>query len=227
AVFSIDGDRLQLRDADGALQVDFRAQAPAAEDAAATEALVAALPDLEYQNIAGMEDAPVQMTDGMYEGEPYVEGGAARPLAQVTDITATGSIDGVPSVVVIVYSSTGGSGGFNNLALVQDVDGTPTNVGTVFLGDRGQINALSIQENQIVVDMVTQGPNDPMCCPTQQVLNTYAMVDGELAQTSSTVLGFVSPGNGAETTVNIIGATWEWVEFQSGDGSTLTVDNPT
>ena len=226
-VFSIDGDRLQLRDADGALQVDFRAQAPAAEDAAATEALVAALPDLEYQNIAGMEDAPVQMTDGMYEGEPYVEGGAARPLAQVTDITATGSIDGVPSVAVIVYSSTGGSGGFNNLALVQDVDGTPTNVGTVFLGDRGQINALSIQENQIVVDMVTQGPNDPMCCPTQQVLNTYAMVDGELAQTSSTVLGFVSPGNGAETTVNIIGATWEWVEFQSGDGSTLTVDNPT
>ncbi|MEZ4557560.1 MAG: META domain-containing protein [Caldilineaceae bacterium] len=228
AVFTIDGDRLQLRDADGALQVDFRAQAAdMGAESPEIDALVAALPNLAYQNIAGMEDAPVQMTDGMYEGEPYVEGGAARPLAEMTNISATGSIDGVPSVAVIVYSSTGGSGGFNNLALVQNVDGTPTNVGTVLLGDRVAINALSIQEDQIVVDMVTQGPNDPMCCPTQQVLNTYAMVDGALAQTSSTILGFVSPGNGTESTVNIIGSTWEWVEFQSGDGSTLTVDNPT
>jgi hypothetical protein len=35
------------------------------------------------------------------------------------------------------------------------------------LGDRIQINALSIENNKIVVDMITHGPEDPMCCPTQ------------------------------------------------------------
>ncbi|MCB0131275.1 MAG: META domain-containing protein, partial [Caldilineaceae bacterium] len=249
ATYRLKGDRLELRAADGALQVEYAVQgqedaavdmptvdAPAAPDAAedantadADTTLTDTLGNLEYTNIAAV-DGPVQMVDGTYEGEPFVEGGAARPIAQVTDIMATGEISGTPSAAVLVYSSAGGSGGFLDLAVVQEVDGVATNVATTFLGDRVDVREIAIAENQVVIDMVTQGPNDPMCCPTQRVVNTYALGADGLVQSSSTVIGFESAATkeGADVaTVDLIGQTWEWVEFQGGDDSVITVDNPT
>ncbi len=62
-----------------------------------------------------------------------------------------------------------------NLALVMNVDGTPTNVAIAQLGDRVGIDGLTITENGlVVVDMVAQGPSDPMCCPTMPVTRIYA-----------------------------------------------------
>jgi hypothetical protein len=52
------------------------------------------------------------------------------------------------------------------------------------LGDRVQINSLVIEEGEIVVDMVTQGPDDPMCCPTQEVVKRYELQD-ELVEVPS------------------------------------------
>ena len=52
------------------------------------------------------------------------------------------------------------------------------------LGDRVQINSLSIQNGESVVHMVTHGPNDPVCCPTQQVAQSYALQGDELVPTS-------------------------------------------
>ncbi len=253
-VYGIEGERLQLRDDGGSLQVDFRA-APGGPDAGTAPAstvidastsdddLKSTLGNLEYNNIMAVE-GPVQMIDGRYEGEPLVEGGAARPTAMVTDQVATGEIDGVPSAAAIIFSTSGGSGNFSDLALVQEVDGTPTNVGTVFLGDRVTVNAMEIVENRVVIDMVTQGPNDPMCCPTQRVLNIYGMENGTFAQTSSMVIGFVAPDNGATSTggetlgesskeggeagaesASLIGTTWEWIEYLDGN-EMRTVPNP-
>ena len=53
-----------------------------------------------------------------------------------TDYAAGGDPNGVPSVATIPVSNGGGSGVFYDLAIVQDVDGTPTNVATTLLGDR-------------------------------------------------------------------------------------------
>jgi hypothetical protein len=65
------------------------------------------------------------------------------------------------------------------------VDGMPFNVAIALLGDRAQINSLSIRDGEIVVDMITQGPNDPMCCPTLRVVETYELRGNELVRTSS------------------------------------------
>ena len=35
------------------------------------------------------------------------------------------------------------------------------------------------------VDMVTQGPDDPMCCPTQRVVKTYALESDQLVETGA------------------------------------------
>jgi hypothetical protein len=43
---------------------------------------------------------------------------------------------------------------------------------------------MAIEGAEIVVDMVTHGPDDSMCCPTQQVVQTYALQGEELVQMS-------------------------------------------
>ncbi len=56
---------------------------------------------------------------------------------------------------------------------------------SALLGDRVVLNSVTIEDDQIVVDMVTLGPDDPQCCPRMRVVNTYALQDGELVEISS------------------------------------------
>jgi hypothetical protein len=48
-----------------------------------------------------------------------------------------------------------------------------------------RVEALSILDNQLIVEMVQAGTNDPMCCPAQRVRNSYAL---NLERTQSEVL---------------------------------------
>jgi hypothetical protein len=63
-------------------------------------------------------------------------------------------------------------------------DSQPHDIAWTQLGDRVQINSLAVEGDEIVVEMVTHGPEDPMCCPTQQVVQTYALQGEELTRTS-------------------------------------------
>ena len=47
-----------------------------------------------------------------------------------------------------------------------------------------QIKAVSVVGNEIIVEMVTHGADDAMCCPTQDVVQTYALEGQELIKTS-------------------------------------------
>jgi hypothetical protein len=102
----------------------------------------------------------------------------------LTDYAATGDLngDGVPDAAVVLATNSGGSGVFIDLAAVVVEEGQPVNVAITPLGDRVQINSLTIQDGQIIVDMVTHGPDDPMCCPTQQVVETYELQGYELVK---------------------------------------------
>ena len=85
------------------------------------------------------------------------------------------------------------------------------------------ILSLVIADNQIMVDMITQGPDEPMCCGTLEVVNTYVLQGNELVEVSSEPVGSVDEGT-ADTA--IVGVLWEWVESAYSDGSTLTVNDP-
>jgi heat shock protein HslJ len=87
------------------------------------------------------------------------------------------------------------------------------------LGDRVQINTLSVEDGEIVVDMTMHGPEDPMCCPTQQVVQTYELRDNGLVQTSEEVVS-------AASKVEVVGVVWRWVKFLGGDDTTIVVDEP-
>lgn len=234
ATYTISADRLELRTADGALAVSYVASGAATAAAPAdtgeeTHAPVAAsvdaatmsaLGNMTYYGIAVTDT--VTLTNGIYTSTVAPDS-AAPMYVELTDVATAGELDGVPSIAVVLVSNSGGSGVFNDLAVVQEQDGQPVNVATTLLGDRVSILSLSIVDNQIVVDMITQGPDEPMCCGTLEVVNTYELQGSELVEVSSEAVGTADQG---PTNDSIIGVLWEWVETAYSNDTTLTVDDP-
>jgi hypothetical protein len=128
----------------------------------------------------GIEDHPVQLEDGTWEGEPYVEGGAARPrVGLIDELWLLGDLngDGKPEAVVGLWHSTGGSGTRNYAAVLERRAAGSVNTATVLLGDRVRIDGGAIENGMIRLDLVEHGPDEPACCPTHAVSRYY---DGEL-----------------------------------------------
>ena len=135
------------------------------------------LANASYQ---GIEDHPVQLSDGLWEGQPFVEGGAARPrVGLAMDFLVQGDVndDGKDEALVLIWQSSGGSGTFNYIALVEFEDGSAGNVATTELGDRVSAVKGTIRDGVILVDVIEHGPDEPACCPTQKATRSY---DGNL-----------------------------------------------
>jgi heat shock protein HslJ len=157
-----------------------------------------------------------ELKDGVYT-EPAAPGSAAQTTVRLTDDIAYGLLpDGQTAAAAVLAIETGGSGAFYQLSLMMDASGQPINVASAFLGDRVMIHQVAFEEGKITVDMTTQGPEDPMCCPTQRVLEVYAYQDGQLVKVSSVELAQDS----------LTGAVWQWQEFQSSDGTVVKPENP-
>lgn len=166
---------------------------------------------LQNAQIAGIYDTAVQLVDGHYEGKPFVEGGAARPTVDfVEGFNAFGDLngDGVDDAAIFVAENSGGSGVFTYVAAMLNQNGVPVNAGTAFLGDRGELVSVSITDGVIAVDMVTQGPDDPMCCATQEVVKKFELQDGGFVELPMEELGTVSAAR-------LDGTTWVLTGFDN------------
>jgi hypothetical protein len=122
----------------------------------------------------------IPMTDGSYEFVDTETG--ERVAAGLLDTRTFGDLngDGQADAVVIFWVNYGGSGVFEYLSAVVAQDGTYANIASVFLGDRVLINDLQIENGHIVVDMITHGPEDPLCCPTLAVVEKFELVGEQL-----------------------------------------------
>jgi|GEM_PF-3669276 len=76
--------------------------------------------------------------------------------------------DGVDDAIAVLVSSGSGSGAFYYLVAVMQRKGALETPAVKRLGDRIKINEISIRDGIVTVDMITQGPKDPMCCPTER-----------------------------------------------------------
>jgi hypothetical protein len=196
----------------------------------ASDEMAAAPEGLSPQNLAnatyqGIYEQPVTLVDGVYEGEPFVEGGASRPTVILIDTPiAYGDIngEGQEDAAVLLAENSGGSGTFVYLAAVVNQDGQPVNVATTLLGDRVQVESLKIENDQIVVEMVQAGPDDPMCCPSQRAVKTYELQGDQLVETSSQEVGAE-----AEASSDIVGIIWNWQGFQdTAEKNDIVVPSP-
>jgi heat shock protein HslJ len=187
ATYEINADVLEMFDGEGTRMVTYQA-ASAGEATDAAPAQDEVLANMAYQS-EFTESGTAPLVDGEYR-EQAAPGSASEIVVRLTDHVAYGQLaDGREAAAVILTTETGGSGTFYDLAVVVEEDGQPVNVATTSLGDRVKIENLAFVGGEILVEMVTQGPDDPMCCPTQRVVQTYELQGEELLQTSSRVVG--------------------------------------
>lgn len=164
---------------------------------AAVQATPAAPTLLEARNATyvGVFDGPVTLKDGLYEGALVVPGSPVRPRAGLAGtLVMTGDLDhdGRPEAVVVLWSSTGGSGERLYLAILGRDGSRVKNLATAAIGDRVKIRRIRLNQNRILLDAVTHGPDEPLCCPTQKQRRIWAFADGTLAEADAIAQGTIS-----------------------------------
>ena len=151
--------------------------------------------ELANATYTGIEEGPVMLVEGRWEGEPYSEGGASRPSAGlVEDFALAGDLnnDGSIEAAVLVWRSGGGSGIFSYLAVMGRSGCEVENIGTAEIGDRVKLRSGRIDDGSISLDVLQQGEGDAACCPTQLATRTWSMVDGQLIEGEMEITGTLS-----------------------------------
>ena len=154
------------------------APAPTAASPAAPVTATLTLDQLKNHTYA-LEQAPggkAALVNGKFEAATGT-GATQKVTAVLVEPTATGDLngDGAADAAVILTANMGGSGVFVNLHAVLNEGGKPADAGLALLGDRVQVKTLAIQGGALVVDLMTHGPKDPLCCPTMEVVQTYKL----------------------------------------------------
>ena len=162
-------------------------------DRTAERAQAVALPTHEQiasATYSGIYDEPVTLTNGLFEGDPYVEGASARPRVQLIDgMSATGDLDGdgVEEIVVLVTEMSGGTGENLYLAVMRGENDAAVNVGTALVGDRVKLRTMAIVENRLRLEVLQVGAEDAMCCPGDLATREWALTDAGFEQVSTEV----------------------------------------
>jgi heat shock protein HslJ len=193
--YQIKDKELRLSNAEGRTVLIYNASSQSAPVSAQTPLPVQTLPAPAALALESLKNADYRsgftvsgrapLSNGEYR-EAGPQGSASETVVRLVEPVAYGELpDGQLASVLALSTETGGSGTFYELALVTDLNGAPLNIASVFLGDRIQLNSLKLENGQVLVDMVKQGPNDPMCCPTLHVLQKYALQGTELALVST------------------------------------------
>jgi hypothetical protein len=148
----------------------------------------------EYALEGSDSSATITLTNGHYESPDGTLAVTLLPDVAFGDLDD----DTVPDAAAVLVSQPGGSGSFYDLVVLAATADGPRQVATALLGDRVDIESLVIIDGQIALQLLTQGPADPLCCPTQREARTYALVGDSLALVGVPVLinGAVAPDTG-------------------------------
>jgi hypothetical protein len=121
-----------------------------------------------------------QLDNGEFNRQ-YGEGMTQRHQVTLEKV-AFGDLDhdGLSDAAVILARQSGGSGTFKYLVAMRNTGNAFRQQASVLLGDRVQINTMSIADDQVNLDTVVAGPRDSTCCPSQRVKQTYILRENKL-----------------------------------------------
>ena len=158
----------------------------------------------------------VTLSHGEYR-EPAAPDSASDIVVKLTDKKAFGMISEREAGVVVLVTDSGGSGTFYDLALISNgVEGW-VNVDTVCLGDREKIQAIEMKNGHIIISMIKHGSDDPMCCPTVQVVNEFTVKENKLVP--------VEERSSSNNKPDIIGIVWKWEQtIYNNDTKTIPAE---
>ena len=122
------------------------------------------------------------ITNGKLEREA-APGSATKIVTTVTDVQATGDVDGDgrPDTVVILANQPGGSGTFYYVAVLLNASSGVSATPAVLLGDRITVNSVKLDTRTIVVDMLDRAAGQPMTSsPSVSVTKRFTVDAGAL-----------------------------------------------
>lgn len=127
-------------------------------------------------------DRTVTLVNGAYSSGS----GADTYSVQMLNLMAFGDLngDGAGDAAILLVENGGGSGEFELVIAVLDSGGMPSQAGLARLGDRVRVNSMTINSSTLALDMLVQGPNDPMCCPSLPETQSFRMLGNSLWLTS-------------------------------------------
>jgi heat shock protein HslJ len=173
-----------------------------------------ALQNLDYQ-IPDL--GSVQLKDGHFEHK-YGDGATqVNKVGYLQSVQGDLNGDGVQDAVIVLWATTGGSGFYNYIAGVINQNGKAQPTQAILLGDRIKIKDLSIQDGRITLLSLEAGPNDPQCCPSQQVTRILQLTGDTLKVTSED-----QHGDSAATLTNTI---WQWERYEEKDSANNIIAN--
>lgn len=164
---------------------------------------------LQNATYSGIYEEPVTLANGKYEGEPFDGGGSSRPTVEYFgQVFGDLDGDGVDDAVVFLIENSGGTGNFVYVAAQLNQNGQPVDAGTVSIEDRIQVKSAAIENGQIKLEITTEGPGDAACCKSHKTNKTYALQNGQLAETTDQLedLGKISAAD-------LDGTTWTLLEL--------------
>lgn len=196
-----ESDKPATRQSEGAPATAAAAITPTAEQAA----------NATYK---GLDVGPeIKLAGGRWEGLPVAPDGSSRPSATlVRDFLLAGDLDGdgTSESVVLLSTSSGGSGTFHYVAVLSGRTGEVANTGTAALGDRVAVMRARLADRRIELDVVQTGPGDAKCCPSEKATRVFALDGDALKQVSSMVTGKLS-------LADLGGAEWILTGFDQTD----------
>ena len=127
----------------------------------------------------------VTLVNGKFEASTGA-GATQKLTVTLTEPIAVGDLNGddAADAAVVLATNTGGTGVFKSLHAVLNQAGQPVEAAAIQLGDRVQVKSLAIQSGAVLVDLLTHGPKDALCCPTMEVMQTYKLQGATLVLAS-------------------------------------------
>ncbi len=132
--------------------------------------------------VGALGDTAVRLVDGSVE-ETRPDGGI-RFRARLRTFHSRGDLDadGTEEAAVVLESETGGSGTFVDVVVFTADGAGRRQIAASFLGDRVQVESLSLEDASVVVTLLTHDDEDPLCCPTRSVVRRFLWEADTLAE---------------------------------------------
>jgi len=173
----------------GAAPVDEETAKPSTASPAPT------IKELANARYDGLAEETVTLVDGVWQGEPFAKDAASRPMVGLVEdfhVVLDVDGDGDDEAIALLWTSSGGSGTFDYLALMGRDNDNIVNLGTADLGDRVSIRSYDVEQGRLVLEVVQAGPGDARCCPGEVVRRSWAWIDNQFSELSSEPLGRLS-----------------------------------
>jgi hypothetical protein len=123
-----------------------------------------------------------QLSEGVYyRTPPTTQESADAYTTRLLPDVYWGDLDsnGVEDAVVFLITQNGGTGHFVEMAAVLNVDGQAWNAAALSLGDRVVVEAGTVQDGVVTLNMRVHGPEDGLCCPSQSATWTFRLENGQ------------------------------------------------